>query len=634
MSENSPPMPPEAPDAGLPLWRRLIRGGENSLLVAALAIMFVLPIAEIVARKFFGQGIKGTIPILQHLTLLVGVLGGAVAAREDRLLSLSTLPSFLKGPWQIMGRVASYGFAAGLSVLLAWASWDYVTTLRPTSGVLAYGIPIWVLQMFLPVGFAAVAGRLVWHVAKSWGARALALALAAVLAWLVIGSPFEPAKMVVPALVALAVATIFGAPIFTVLGGVALILFWGAGRPLTLLPLNHYELVTDPILPSVPLFTLTGYFLAEGGASRRLIRVFQAGVGWIRGGPAVMTVLVCTFFTSFTGASGVTIIALGGLLLPVLLAARFSEKASLGLLTGSGALGLLFPPCLPLILYAIIAQRTLTYLEPPPGMTLPEVGIKQVFLGGIGPGLLLVFLTSLWAVWTAPKERETRPPFVGSELWKAMWAAKWELLLPAGALGLILGGLATPVEAAAATALYAFLVETVVHRDLHLIRDVPRTMTECGLVIGGVLLILGMAMGLTNCLVFQDVPTKIVEWFQGSIHSRWMFLLVLNLFLLVVGCLMDIFSATIVVVPLIVPLGLVFGVDPVHLGIIFLANLQLGYLTPPVGMNLFLASYRFHKPVMEIVRATLSILLVQAIGVLLITYVPPLTTFLPRLIGK
>ncbi len=193
-------------------------------------------------------------------------------------------------------------------------------------------------------------------------------------------------------------------------------------------------------------------------------------------------------------------------------------------------------------------------------------------------------------------------------------------------------GWATPVEAAAVAALYAFFTQVVVHRDLRLFKDVPRVMTECGMIIGGVLLILGVAMGLTKFLIMADVPTMGVEWVKGAVKSPWMFLLLLNLFLLVVGCLMDIYSAIVVVVPLIVPMGVAFGIDPVHLGIVFLANLQLGFLTPPVGMNLFLASYRFNKPMSEITRAALPMILVMLIGVILITYVPALTTWLPNVV--
>jgi tripartite ATP-independent transporter DctM subunit len=300
------------------------------------------------------------------------------------------------------------------------------------------------------------------------------------------------------------------------------------------------------------------------------------------------------------------------------------------LLTAAGSLGLLFPPCLPLILYAIIAQRTLASIELPAGMAPPEVTINQLFLGGVGPGLLLVALTAWWGIRAGPREAAARPKFNARDAGAALWDAKWELLLPVVVLVTLLGGLATPVEGAALAAMYAFVTQVIVHRDLHLRRDVPRVMAECALLIGGVLLILGAAMGLTGYLIFAEVPTRGLEWVQQAIHSKFTFLLLLNLFLLIVGCLMDVYSAIVVVVPLIVPMGVAFGVDPIHLGIIFLANLELGFLTPPVGMNLFLSSYRFHKPMSYVIRSVLPMLLVLLGGVIVITYVPVLTTWLPH----
>jgi tripartite ATP-independent transporter DctM subunit len=520
----------------------------------------------------------------------------------------------LKGKWLSAARLLSGSVAAAVSALLTVAGVQFVLAEKAAGASLAHDIPLWAIQAFLPVGFGVVALRLVWHVAAGWRGRAAALCAAAALVAFCVWTPLSPARLQWPALGLLLVATVAGAPVFVTLGGAALILFWADGLPVASIPLDHYRLVTNPTLPTIPLFTLAGYFLAEGGASRRLVRVFAALVGSVRGGPAIVTVLVCAFFTSFTGASGVTILALGGLLMPVLLAAPYTERAALGLLTSSGSVGLLFPPCLPLILYAIMAK----------------ISIKDIFLGGILPGVLLVAVTIWWGVQQAPRASCRSQPFNARATWEAIWEAKWELLLPAVALGGLLGGLATPVEAAALTALYAFGVETFVYRDLKLFADAPRVMTECGLLVGGILLILGVALGFTNYLVDAQVTAKAVEWATVTIKSPLVFLLMLNLFLLVVGCLMDIYSAIVVVVPLIVPLGLAFGIDPVHLGIIFLANLELGYLTPPVGMNLFLASYRFGKPMSEVIRAVLPLVGVRLVAVLLITYLAPLTTWLPR----
>ena len=381
--------------------------------------------------------------------------------------------------------------------------------------------------------------------------------------------------------------------------------------------------MVNPSLPAIPLFTLAGYFLAEGGASKRLIRVFKSVVGGIRGGPAIAAVCVCGFFTTFTGASGVTILALGGLLLPVLTAAKIRENDAIGLLTASSSLGILFPPCLPLILYAVIATNAGSHVE-----------LGSLFLAGILPGMLLVGLTAGWGIFRAPRTAEVQNRFDPKEAGRALWDAKWEMLLPVVVLAALFGGFATPVEAAALTAFYAFTVETFVYRDLKLFRDLPRVMGECGLLVGGVLLILGVAMGFTNFLVDAQIPDLAVDWATATIKSPWVFLLALNAFLIVVGCLMDIYSAIIVVVPLIVPVGLAFGIDPVHLGIIFLANLELGFLTPPVGMNLFLSSYRFNKSVPTIIRSVLPVLLLLAVGVLLITYLPGLSLFLPGLFTR
>ncbi|MEY2410182.1 MAG: C4-dicarboxylate transporter, DctM subunit [Verrucomicrobiota bacterium] len=615
-----------------PAWQRGLRGVENGVVIAVLALLVILPLIEAVLRKFTNTSIKGGTGFVQHFTLLVSVLGGAIAAREGRLLSLSSLTTFLKGRWLAFALIANGAVATAVSALLCVVGWQYVLT-QPSDSMIAYGISTRAFQILLPVGYGLVAARLWWHSSPRWTGRWITLALAAGLVWVGCHSPVDPGKLVWPALITLLVATVLGAPVFTTLGGAAMILFWGAGRPAGAVPLEHYELVTQHVLASLPLFTLAGYFLAEGGASKRLVRLFRALFGPLRGGPAIVTVLVCAFFTSFTGASGVTILALGGLLMPVLIAANYSEKSALGLVTGAGSLGLLFPPCLPLIVYATIAQLQMANMELPPGIARPELSINQLFLGGLGPGVVLVLLTAWWGIRAGPREA-ARPRFDNREVLAALNDAKWELILPMLVLAVMFTGLATPVEAAAVAALYALLTQTVVHRDLHWTRDVPRVVTECGLLIGGVLLILGVAMGLTNYLVFAEVPSHGVEWVQRAVHSKWVFLLLLNLFLLVVGCLMDVYSAIVVVVPLIVPMGVAFGVDPVHLGIIFLANLELGFLTPPVGMNLFLASYRFRKPMIYVTRAVLPMLGVLLIGVLLITYVPPLTTTLPKLFKK
>ena len=598
-------------------WLRLC---EDGLTVAALAAMMLLPVTEILLRAVFKTGVSGSSAIVQHLTLIVGMLGGALAAREGRLLALSPAQTLLKGRWKTTAHILGNSFGAAISAFLCVASARYVADMAPLGKILVYGVPVWTIQLVLPLGFGLVAVRLLWNAAENWPGRALALGVAGAVAVVAYASPFSPDRIMIPALVVLVLATLLGAPIFTALGGAALILFWGHDLPVQSVPLKHYSLTTNDMLPSIPIFTLAGYFLAEGGASHRLVRVFQALVGQFRGGPAIVTALVCAFFTSFTGASGVTILALGGVLMPVLLGAKYSERSALGLLTGAGSLGMLFPPCLPLILYAIVANHS----------AQANLTIKQMFLGGIGPGILLVILTAWWGVRQGPKIPTDRPGFSLTEAGAALWEAKWEMLIPVVAIGALFL-VPTTVEAAAITATYALLVATVFHRDLHPIRDLPRVMTECGLLVGGVLLILGVALGFTHFMVDAQVPDALVEWSTKSIHSKWLFLLGLNIVLLFVGGLVEIYAAIVVVVPLLVPIGVAFGLDPVHLGIIFLANMELGFLAPPVGLNLLLSSYRFNKSMFEVTRAVLPMLLVLLFGVLLITYFPPLTTFLPGL---
>ena len=607
------------PEASLPSLggqarpKGILRDGENLLITLVLAAMVLLPLLDI-ALRWTPLVLPASSSVQSHLTLLVCMIGGAIAAREGRLLALSTVTTFLKGRAKEGARLFSGSFAAAITAVLTLASARFVLQTRAGGDILAYSIPLWIPQAILPLGFAVVMVRLVRHASDAWKGRALAVLLAGVILAAVVWLPVEPARMVVPAMLIMLAATLLGAPIYVTIGSAALILLWGEGTPIELMPIRHYDQVVNPSLPAIPLFTLAGYFLAEGGAAGRLVRVFRALVGHLRGGPAIATVVVCAFFTSFTGASGVTILALGGLLLPVLIAARYTEKHALALLTGSGSIGLLFPPCLPVILYAIIAK----------------IEINQMFLGGVVPGILLVAAASLWGIWQSPGEESAGTTFVLSEAKRALWDAKWELLLPVVAVGALFSGYATPVEASAITALYAFIVETFVYRDLKLAKEMPRVMTECGLLVGAILLILGVALGFTGYLIDAQVPAFLIAWVQGAVHSKWVFLLALNIFLLIVGCLMDIFSAIVVVVPIMVPIGAAFGVDPVHLGIVFLANLELGYLTPPVGMNLYLSSYRFNKPMPEISRAIIPILLVLLCGVLLITYVPFMSTALPQ----
>jgi tripartite ATP-independent transporter DctM subunit len=576
----------------------------------ALGAMVLLPLIEIPLR-LFDTGVPGSVNLVRHLTLWVCFVGAALAAQEGKLLAIATGKLLPHGRFRDVAHVFSSAVAAAVATLLCRGGVELAMFEREAATMVTVGLPAWVAQLVLPVSFAAIAIRLCWRAGEGWKARSLASL--GIVAGLLLGQfhTWFDGRPAWPALAILLAGTVLGGPIFALLGGAGALLFMADGIPPVSMLAETYELTVHPTLAAIPLFTLVGFLLAEGNASHRLLRVFRALFGAIPGGSAVVCALICAFFTVFTGGSGVTILALGGLLLAALRADHYRDRFSLGMLTASGSLGLLFPPAMPLILYGIVAR----------------VPIEDLFIGGMLPGLLLVGMLAAWGVREGIVTQAPRTPFHWAEARAALWEAKWELLLPVMAMGAIFSGVATIVEAAALTVLYAFLIQVYVHRDLRWRKGhVARVFRECLVLIGGVLLILGVAKGFSDWLVHAEVTGRAVEWVQTHIDSPLVFLLCLNLLLLLVGCLMDIFSATVVVVPLIVPLGAAFGIDPVHLGIIFVANLELGYLTPPVGLNLFLASYRFDKPLLTVYRAAVPMLVILGVGVLLITYVPPLTT--------
>ncbi|MBZ5591700.1 MAG: TRAP transporter large permease subunit [Acidobacteriia bacterium] len=589
-------------------------GIERFLAVAALSVMSLLPITELVARQFKLSGIPGSTVFVQHLTLWIAFIGAVLAAQSDRLLALSA-NTFLPEKWLPRVRIFTCAVGGAVAVCLAWASLQFVLTQREAGFILAAGIPRWVAQSAMPVGFLAVAAYLVWSASPRMRWRLVA-ALGLVVPVALAAGPHLSGSAALTAGIALILIAVFlGLPIFATLGGIALLLFWNEGLPVASVPVETYRLVASPILPSLPLFTFAGYLLVEGGASRRLLRVYTALFGWLPGGLAVTTVVVLAIFT--WAGSGVTILAMGGLLLPMLVKAHYPEKFSIGLINASGSLGLLFPPSLPVILYGVYAHTD----------------ISKLFIGGFLPGLLMVLLVSAWGVFQGVRHHAGRANFSGVEAVRAIWDAKWELAIPALVLIGLFGGFGTLVEAGAVTVLYSFIVECFVYRELSLRRDYPRVAVECTTVIGGVLLIIGVAVGFTNYLVDAQLPALLIAWTHAHIHSKYEFLLLLNLILLLKGSFMDVFSAIIVVVPLITPIATAFGIDPVQLGIIFLANLELGYLTPPVGMNLCLAAYRFKQPMTSIYRATAPFYLILLLGVLLITYVPWITMAPVRWLG-
>ncbi len=423
---------------------------------------------------------------------------------------------------------------------------------------------------------------------------------------------------VIIGLVLLALA-LLGAPLFAVIGASALIGFYRAEIDPSVVAIEIYRLAEMPVLLAIPLFTFAGYLLGESRAPKRLVRVTDALLGWLPGGLAIVALTACAFFTALTGASGVTIVALGALLYPALKQAQYPERFNLGLITTSGSLGLLFAPSLPLILYGIVAQQM--------NVGIP-ISIDDLFLAGVLPGLTMLLLLSLYAAWEGRRLPQSTQPFSGREAVEAIWESKWEIPLPFIILGGIYSGFFAVSEAAAVTALYVFVVEVIILREIP-IRGLPRVMRESMQLVGGILAILGLSLASTNLMIDAEIPQRLFEIIREQVDSKWTFLLLLNGFLLILGMMLDIFAALVIVVPIILPIAVGYGIHPLHLGIVFLANMQIGYFTPPVGMNLFIASYRFERPVMELYRATLPFFFILMAAVLIITYWPALSLWLP-----
>ena len=411
--------------------------------------------------------------------------------------------------------------------------------------------------------------------------------------------------------VILILLAVFGAPLFTVIAASAMLGYHNEGIDLMVIASEILGIASMPFLSAIPLFTFAGYLLSESNAPNRLVRLTSAMLGWMPGGLALVALAACAFFTAFTGASGVTIIALGAILYPALKQDGYPDNFNLGLVTTSGSLGLLFAPSLPLILYGVIA----------------EVSIDHLFRAGILPGLLMLLMLSAYSMWVSRGNSQPLKPFKFRELAGAMREAMWELPLPIFVLGGIYSGFFAVSEAAAVTALYVFIVEVVILREISL-KELPRVMRESMLLVGGILIILGVSLASTNYMIDAQVPQTLFEYVSEQVSSQASFLVLLLLFLLVLGAILDIFSAIVLVVPLILPIAAQYNVDPVHLGIVFLAAMQLGYLTPPVGLNLFIASYRFNKPIMSVYSATLPFLLMLMLSVIIITFWPELSLFL------
>jgi C4-dicarboxylate transporter DctM subunit len=590
---------------------------EEIIATVALVAMVALPLLEIIVRPLVAGGIPGSIPFVQHLTLWVAFLGATLAAKKGKLIALATGTFIPKGLVRRATVVIASAFGSAVCAILAWASIDVVSVERDLGTEIALGVPTWVMQLILPISFLILSLRLTWR-AGGWLGRLISSLVLVAGLWLSNSFEILEGTSGWPWVALVIVAALVGAPIFTVLAGAAIFLYMIDFFPPAQVALYTYDLATEPSLPAIPLFTLAGFILAQGNVSERLLRFFRAIVGGVPGGTAVVCVMVCAFFSIFTGVSGITIVALGGVLLPTLLKDGYRDRFAVGLLTGSGSLGLLLAPAMPLILYAIVAGI-------PP---------RDLFIAGLLPGLLMIGLASVWGVKEGIKTDTGRQAFRWTELRSAAWVAKWELALPLVILTSYFSGLATLVETSALAALYAMVITVFVHRDFPFVRGLHKAATEALVIIGGVLIILAAAKGFTAYTLDADIPFRLLEWTKDHVNSPLVFLFALNIFLLIVGCLMDIVSAIFVIVPLITGIGLAFGIDPVHLGIIFIANLELGYLTPPVGLNLFFASYRFERPLLQVYLAALPMLAILGFGVLLITYFPWLSLGLLELIGR
>jgi C4-dicarboxylate transporter DctM subunit len=617
---TSAPTSPSEPE-------RLGTSVERFLVAFLLLAMIVLPAASTVSRRLTGRELPGSAVLAQHITLWVGFLGALLATVSGHHLALSTLEAVPRGWPRNAARFFGQVVSAAACGLLAWASVRLVRAEWGGFGVVAFGIKVAWSQLVMPAAFAVMALRFAWRAGDAaegrppswvWALRAAALAIAA--AAFLLGKVEPGHGLATLLLLVIAAAFLLGAPVFIVMAGVAMVLFFREAGPeaIAAVPTATFNLVSSATLPALPLLTAAGYVLAEGAAAQRLVRAYKGLFGWMPGGVAIMATFVCALFTTFTGASGVTILALGGLLLPSLLEEKYPEDFSVGLVTAAGSLGLLFPPSLPVILYAVVAQAPIGHL----------------FIGGLLPGLLMILLVAAYGVYTGVRAGAPRQPFHGREALSALWAAKWDLGLPTIVVVAVASGYATITEAAALAAAYALVVELFVYRAIHWRRDLPRVLVHAASLVGSVLILLGCALGVTSWFVDAEIPTRLVEWMTSHVHSPALFLLMLNAVLLVLGSVLEIYSAIVVLAPLVAPLGEAYGIEPIHLGVVFLANLELGFLFPPMGLNLFLSASRFGKPLPYVYRKAFPFLLIMAAGVLAITYLPAMTTGVVKLLAR
>jgi tripartite ATP-independent transporter DctM subunit len=601
---------------------------EEGLCCFSLALLTLLPAADALLRFFFKARFPAAPPLTAHFLLTLGLLSGMIATREGEHLSIGLFQYISRENIKRALAICSGFLSVFLSVIFGWCSVSFIRVgLYPVQMV--GFIPDRIFALVMPLGYGVIAFRFARRIPLRGPARLLPILVMALgtacslpvickffwgidlpdAAWALtdwFGS--LAALLKIPVIVVLACAALAGTPLFVVIGGFALILLQSSGGEIDIVANQIYTALTQNSLAAIPLFTLAGFILSESRAGERLIAAFKGLFGWFPGGTIAVTVIICAFFTSFTGASGVTILAMGGILLTVL--SGYPEKFAIGLLTASGSIGLLFPPSLPILLVGS-ATRTNTV---------------HLFLGGLIPGVILVVSMIIFGIVVSIKTKIPVEPFSLKKAAGGLRRSLPEILLPLFLVAGYFSGSLSLVEVSAAAVIYVIVVEALIYREISL-RDMAAIFKKTLPIIGGILSILALAQALSYYIVDSRAPEFFAQWMRETISSKWLFLLILNMALLVTGCLIDIFSAIMIILPLISPLGAAYGIDPVHLGIIFLVNMEAGFLTPPVGLNLFLASYRFGKPFTETSRNVFPFLVIQLAVVFIVTYLPGLSTW-------
>ena len=581
-----------------------------------LFLFFVLisfPIFQIIGRYINFFSIPASQEIVQHMTLWIGFVGAVIAARSNKLLSVVREPVFKSMKKVSLPQFFVHIFSLSVVFVLSVSYLKMIQIGFQYPNYIAPFIPTWFAQSIIPLGLILIWYQMILTSSSDFKYR-LFVSIFSIIPTLILyywqfplANPLLLWSKVIFSLILVA----FGLPIFILLASLAIFFFlseptdWATNYDLiSTISDSAYRIVVSPTLAAIPIFTLAGYILAESNISDRLIKFFKASLGWLPGSTVLIVVILCAFFTALTGGSGVTILALGAILYPILVHDGYSKRFSLGIITTAGSLGLLFPPSLPAIIYSVTAG----------------INPLELFRQALIPAIFLISIMFFYGLYMLPKNKKVEK-FNFKDSYSSAKIAKWEIAIPLLIVISLFSGFATLVESAALLVLYVLTVELYIFKDVSF-KDLPKIIIDCSTLVGGVLIILGFAMGFTGYLVDAQIPLKILNFVQSTISSKIIFLLALNILLLIIGCLMDVFSAIIVVVPLIAPLATYFGIDPFHLAIIFIANLELGYITPPVGMNLYLSSYRFDKDMPTIYNATLPFFFIRLIGVLIITYIP------------